>query len=65
MNTPINPSKLAVRPVPMSVFPTAHTLNEAIENMRSIIPENQWNDVYASLMVYHNTLLKVLNEGTN
>lgn len=50
-----------LKPVHMLVFPTAGSLNEAMENMQAIVPEEYWNDVYVSLMVYHNTLIKELS----
>lgn len=57
-----NPNKLAIRPVRMKVFPTANTLNEAVEIMQASVPEEIWNEVYRNLMMYHNTLLKAIED---
>ena len=57
-----NPNRPAIRPVPLKLFPTAGTLNEAVEIMQAMIPEELWNEVYKNLMIYHNTLLRVIDK---
>ena len=61
-NTMSNPQTPGLRPVPLKLFPTKDTLQEAIDYAQSIIPPEQWNQMSVALMVYHNTLLKVVNE---
>jgi hypothetical protein len=49
-------------PVPMSLFPTMNSLQEVMDMGASRMPINQWNEMHAILMVYHNTMLKVIKE---
>ena len=47
-----------LRAVPMTLFPTAGTLNEVVDLGESRLPITNQNELFALLMVYHNTLLK-------
>lgn len=47
-----------LRAVPMSLFPTAGTLNEVIDLGESRLPITNQNELFSLLMTYHNTLLK-------
>lgn len=56
------PNKLQpqIPAVPMNLFPTMDSLNEAIALAESKLPITDYNSLYAVLMVYHNTLIKQL-----
>lgn len=47
---------------PLSLYPTMDTLREVVDLAESKLPINNKNDLVGMLGVYHNTLLKVLNE---
>lgn len=47
----------------MSLYPTLRNLDEVVALANSKIPIGNKNEVYAILMTYHNTLLKVINEN--
>ena len=46
---------------PMSLFPTMNSLQEVMDLGMSKMPVNQWNEMHSLLCIYHNTLLKVIN----
>lgn len=48
-----------LRAVPMTLFPTAGTLNEVVDLGESRLPITNSNDLFSLLMQYHNTLLKI------
>lgn len=45
------------RAVPMTLFPTFETLDQAFNYSLSRLPINNRNDLLGVLMTYHNTLL--------
>lgn len=47
-----------LRAVPMTLFPTADTLNEVVDLGNSRLPITNSNDLFSLLAQYHNTLLK-------
>lgn len=51
-----------LRAVPMTLFPTAETLNEVVDLGESRLPITNPNDLFTLLMVYHNTLLKQVSK---
>lgn len=53
----------ALRAVPMGVFPTMGSLQEVVDYAESKIPVMNKNDMTSLLMIYHNTMLKVLHEN--
>ena len=60
-----SPTLSVVHPMHMSLYPTMDSLTEAIKYIESQVPLNTPNEVFSLLMVYHNTLLKQLNEKSN
>ena len=52
----------ALRAVPRGVFPTMDSLQEVVDYAESKLPVTSKNEMTTLLMLYHNTLLKVLNE---
>lgn len=46
------------RAVPMTLFPSADSLQDAVDLAMSKLPINTANDLYSVLMTYHNTLLQ-------
>lgn len=50
-----------LRAVPMSLFPTAGTLNEVVDLGNSRLPITNPNELLSLLATYHNTLLKQVN----
>ncbi len=55
------PDPSVLRPVPMALFPTYNNLQEVVEVVMAAKNPSS-NMMYAFLMAYHNTLLKVLKE---
>jgi hypothetical protein len=51
------------KPMHMSLYPTMDSMVEAVKFIESQIPVHTPNEVFTLLMIYHNTLLKVLAEG--
>jgi hypothetical protein len=45
---------------PMPLFPTMDSLTEVVDFADSKRPISSKNELYSLLMVYHNTLLKVI-----
>jgi len=43
---------------PMVVYPTLGSLQEVVDLANSKVPVSSKNEMYAMLMIYHNTLLK-------
>ena len=52
----------ALRAVPMSLFPTMGSLQEAIELAESKMPITSRNELFSLLMIYHNSLLQELKK---
>lgn len=52
-----------LRAVPMSLFPTANTLQEVVDQAETKLPISNKNELISILMLYHNTLLSELNKG--
>ena len=50
---------------PNSVYPTMPSLDTVILKAYSELPITDKNQLYAIIMVYHNTLLKQLKEESN
>lgn len=48
--------------LPMSIYPTLGSLQEVIELANSKLPVIQQNEMYSLLMIYQNTLLKVIDD---
>ena len=59
MSNPVNNS---IEPIPMKVFPTMGTLHEVVDYAESKLPIRTRNEMFSILMVYQNTLLKLLHE---
>lgn len=53
-----------LRAVPMTLFPTAGTLNEVVDLGESRLPITNQNELFSLLMVYHNTLLQTVKQTT-
>jgi hypothetical protein len=51
-----------VRPVPMGLFPTLNSLQSVIDLALSQLPLQTPNSIVSLLMIYHNTLLKELQD---
>ena len=51
-----------LRAVHMGVFPTLESLQGVIDLSEACLPLTTKNEVYALLMVYHNTLLKSISK---
>lgn len=51
-----------VPPLQMTLYPTMDSMVEAIKYIESQVPVMASNDMFALLMVYHNSLLKTLRE---
>jgi len=49
-----------IRAVPMALFDTASSLQEVVDWADSQLPISNKNTLLSVLMVYHNTLLKVI-----
>ena len=49
----------------MSLFPTMDSLDEVIALAKDKHPQDTSNEVVGLLMTYHNTMLKVMSQGTN
>ena len=58
---PINKQQPQILAVPMTLFPTFGSLQEVVDFAESKLPITDKNDLFALLMTYHNTLLKVAN----
>ncbi len=57
---------LSTNPViPMNIYPTLGSVQEVVELANSKLPVVSQNEMYALLMTYHNTLLKVTNDQTH
>lgn len=46
-----------LRAVPMTLFPTAESLQDAVNRANARLPIHTANELYAVLMMYHNSLL--------
>lgn len=55
----------ALRAVPMSVFPTAASLDEAMNTAIAATPVVSKNEMRTLILTYHNTLLAELNKTSN
>lgn len=53
-----------LKAVPQTIYPDKDSLEEAAQYIMDQVPITDPNEVYALLMVYHNTLLKELNHGS-
>lgn len=51
-----------IRAVPMALFPTLGTLQEVMDLADSKLPIMNKNELNSLMFVYHNTLLKVIND---
>ena len=49
-----------LRAVPMTLFPTLGSLEEVVEYADSKVPVGSRNELFCLLMIYHNTLLKIV-----
>lgn len=47
-----------IEPKPVSMYPTANSLDEAMDKIKSELSLLDGNQVHALVMMYHNTLLK-------
>ena len=47
----------------MSLYPTLDSVTEAITFIEAQVPLNTANEVFGLLMIYHNSLLKQLNDN--
>lgn len=57
---------LSTNPViPMNIYPTLGSVQEVVELANSKLPVVSQNEMYALLMTYHNSLLKVLHDTEN
>lgn len=54
----------ALRAVPMGLFPTLNSLEEVVALAKNTLPADTDNKAVSLLFTYHNTMLKVLSEGT-
>lgn len=52
-----------MKPEPQTVYPTMDSINEVIELASSKVPLTKRNEMYALLMTFQNTLLKLLKEN--
>lgn len=59
MSNAANYPRPQLRAAPMGVFPTLGSLQEVVDFAESKLPITDKNDLFALLMTYHNTLLKV------
>jgi hypothetical protein len=53
--------KQMLGPTNQSLYPTLDSLQAVVELADSQVPITSKNDITTLLMIYHNTLLKVLN----
>lgn len=51
-----------VTPLQMTLYPTMDSMVEAIQYIESQVPVVASNDMFALLMIYHNSLLKTLRD---
>lgn len=58
------PTQAALRAVPMRLFPTLNSLEEVVALAKNNLPADTDNKIVGLLFTYHNTMLKVLSEGT-
>ena len=57
-------SSTALRAVPMSLFPTCNSLQDALDQAIAATPVVSKNEMRTLLMTYHNTLLQeIQNQG--
>lgn len=54
-----------IKPEPVPLFPVESSLDDAWELLVSRLPITDVNELKASLMMYHNTLLSELDIKTN
>jgi hypothetical protein len=52
-----------LRAVPMTLFPTAESLQGAVDRANALLPIHTANELHAMLMLYHNTLLNELQKN--
>lgn len=57
-------NQAALRAVPMGLFPTLNSLEEVVALAKNTLPADTDNKAVSLLFTYHNTMLKVLSEGT-
>lgn len=65
MSTPAGQVKAPephLRAVPMGLFPTMGSLQEVIDYADSKLPVMSKNEICSLLFIYHNTLLKTIQE---
>lgn len=55
----------SIKPAPMSLYPTLDSLQSAVDLAYSQLPGVSQNTVLKLMMIYHNTLLKALEQETN
>lgn len=48
---------------PKRVFPTLGSLEELVDSVKAGLPAERFNEVYAIMMTYHNTLLAELTRS--
>lgn len=59
---PAPPNSVHLKPIPMPLYATMGTLQEAVDYIDSCRPITKSNELFSLLMVYHNTLLKTLSQ---
>jgi hypothetical protein len=52
-----------MKPEPQTIYPTMDSINEVIELASSKVPVTKRNEMYALLMTFQNTLLKLMKES--
>lgn len=57
-----NPIEPPVPVVPMTLFPTMRSLQEVIDLAQSKLPIQDGNAMHSLLMIYHNTLLSLIEQ---
>lgn len=57
-----NRNEPSLRAVPMNVFPTLGSLQEVVDLANSKLPITNRNEMHSLLMIFQNTMLKVLHE---
>jgi len=61
----ISVAQPALRPVTMGLFPTMGSLQQVVDLANSQLPVQNPNSMLVLLMIYHNTLLSIMEHETN
>ncbi|MCA9911798.1 MAG: hypothetical protein KC496_00550 [Anaerolineae bacterium] len=63
MQTATTSQAIVIPAIPQTLYPTLNNTREVVELAESKLPITDANELYALLMIYHNTLIAQMGKG--